>query len=502
MKERVVVYARYSSEKQTEQSIEGQIHVCTEYAEQNNMQIIQTYIDRAKTGRNDNREAFQQMLKDSAKHLFTTVLVYALDRFSRNRYDSAIHKSTLKKNGVRLISATQPISDNPEGILLESFLEGLAEYYSAELSQKLARGRRESIAKGQYIGGFVPYGYKIENKKYIIDENEAKTVKLIFQLFKKFRNYKDIVVYLQEHNIYNRKSAKFKQHQISNLLNNKIYTGLLQRGQNICENATPVIIPKEEFEEIQNIMKNSYIARSKSPVNFLLSGKVVCGECGANMIGDSGTGKLGKLYYYYCCQKRKISSKECISERIPKEQFERSIYKTAIEELKSEHFSSIVVKEIQTALKERSIDKRIQSLKKDLASIDKKLNNISSAIQNGIINDQIKKQNDELLDSKYQLEVEIDNLIKDPLNNLQPEEIKDYVINKYTKSSMETILNALIYKVYVYRDYVAILFNLRENDDSDNRKWIRKEFEYHAQRSTTEKTALLARFFVLQKAFA
>ena len=135
-----VIYARYSSHSQTDQSIEGQLKVCYEYAQANNINVIDEYIDRAQTGTNDNRLAFQKMISDSESHSFDLVIVYQFDRFARNRYDSAINKAKLKKNGVRVISVKENVSDDPSGILVEGVLESMAEYYSAELSQKIRRG--------------------------------------------------------------------------------------------------------------------------------------------------------------------------------------------------------------------------------------------------------------------------------------------------------------------------------------------------------------------------
>ena len=119
-----VIYARYSCDQQTEQSIEGQLRVCEEYAQRNNILILNTYIDRAMSGTNDNRPDFQKMIKDSAKKSFDYVLVYKLDRFSRNKFEATIHKKTLKDNGVKVLSAMENIPDTPEGIILESLLEG------------------------------------------------------------------------------------------------------------------------------------------------------------------------------------------------------------------------------------------------------------------------------------------------------------------------------------------------------------------------------------------
>ncbi|MBQ7307746.1 MAG: recombinase family protein [Clostridia bacterium] len=177
---KAVIYARYSSDSQTEQSIEGQLRVCKEYSEKNGLVIINEYIDRAMTGTNDKRPALQQILYDSKDKSFNFVIVYKLDRFSRNRYDSAVSRAILVKNGVKLLSATENISDAPEGILLDSVLVGLAEYYSVELSQKVKHGLKESRIKGQFTGGRTPYGYNVENLKIIINEIQANIVRLMF----------------------------------------------------------------------------------------------------------------------------------------------------------------------------------------------------------------------------------------------------------------------------------------------------------------------------------
>ena len=159
-----VIYARYSSERQTEQSIEGQLRECMAYAEHHDMMVVDTYIDRAMIGTNDNRNDFQRMLKDAQKKAWDVVLVYKLDRFSRNKYEMAIHKKTLKDYGISLVFAKEHIPEGPEGIILESLLEGMAEYYSAELAQKVSRGLRETRIKGNYAGGGITHA---DIKKFI-----------------------------------------------------------------------------------------------------------------------------------------------------------------------------------------------------------------------------------------------------------------------------------------------------------------------------------------------
>ena len=196
-----VIYARYSSDSQTEQSIEGQLHVCQDYAKRNDITIVATYIDRAMTGTNDKRSDFQRLLRDSNKQAWDYVLVYKLDRFSRNKYEMAIHKKTLKDNGIKLISAMENIPDTPEGIILESLLEGMAEYYSAELSQKVKRGMNETRKKGNFTGGTILYGYKVENKKIVINEEEAQVVKNLFVDYASGKLVMDILAELRQNGV-------------------------------------------------------------------------------------------------------------------------------------------------------------------------------------------------------------------------------------------------------------------------------------------------------------
>ena len=188
-----VIYARYSSDNQTEQSIEGQLRVCEEYAQKNDILILDTYIDRAMTGTNDNRADFQRMIKDSARKEWDYVLVYKLDRFSRDKYATAIHKKTLKDNGVKVLSAMENIPDTPEGIILESLLEGMNQYYSAELSQKVKRGMKETRLKGNYQGGGLPYGYKVINRKVTIDEPTAEVVRYMYEQYSKGAFVREII---------------------------------------------------------------------------------------------------------------------------------------------------------------------------------------------------------------------------------------------------------------------------------------------------------------------
>ena len=234
-----VIYARYSSNAQTEQSIEGQLTVCEKYARDNNLLIVNTYIDRAMTGTNDNRAAFQQMLSDSKNAPWEIVLVYAIDRFGRNSTEVILNKKKLTDNGKILISATQRTSENIDGtknldgILLENVYIGIAEYYSAEMSQKIRRGQDENRKKGLYCGGGVPYGYKVVDKKIVINEGEAEIVRYIFSQYAIGVYVPQIIKSLTEKGVLYR-GKPFNMNMLYNILRKEKYTGIYRHNGLFC----------------------------------------------------------------------------------------------------------------------------------------------------------------------------------------------------------------------------------------------------------------------------
>ena len=300
---KAVIYARFSSDKQNEASIEGQLRECMQYAEYNGMQVIGNYIDRAFSAKTDHRPEFQHMIKDSYKNLFDIVLVWKLDRFSRDRYDSAHYKRILKKNGVRVISATEAISESPEGILLESLLEGCAEYYSAELAVKVRRGMTENALKAKANGVRAPFGYYIDgDDKYQIDETLAPVVKEIYSLYLEGKRVKDIAKLMNARGIKNR-GYDMNYNSVFRILTNRKYIGEYKFGDILLPDAIPAIIDKDTFEDVQQRLKNNKKAPAmhRSEDDYLLTTRLFCGKCGAMMVGEIGTSHTQSKYRYYKC---------------------------------------------------------------------------------------------------------------------------------------------------------------------------------------------------------
>ncbi len=276
-----VIYARYSSDNQREESIEGQIRECTTFAEKNGITVLTSYIDRAYSARTDNRPDFQRMIRDSEKGLFDIIIVWKLDRFARDRYDSAHYKRQLKKNGVKVISATEIISDSSEGVLMESVLEGMAEYYSRELSEKVTRGMTENALKHRYNGGALPFGYTI-NKEQQFEPNpiEAPIVLEIFTQYANGDNMQAILNKLNGKGIHRSNGRKFSLDAISRMLNNRRYIGEYKFKDMVFPDGIPAIVPIELFEKVQERLAKTRKApaRHKAEDDYLLSTKLFCGS--------------------------------------------------------------------------------------------------------------------------------------------------------------------------------------------------------------------------------
>ena len=308
----IVIYARYSSDRQTEQSIEGQLKECYAYAKRNDYTIVGEYIDRAVTGTTDNRPEFQRMIEDSSKKHFKGVLVYQLDRFARNRYDSATYKAKLKKNGVRVLSARENISEDASCVLMEAVLEGMAEYYSIELAQKIKRGMDINAEKCLSTGGVVALGFKTENKQIQVDPLTAPIVVRIFEMYVEGHTMAEIIRYLNANQIKTSYGNDFNKNSINRILTNKRYIGTYTYCDTEIPDGLPRIIDDDLFWEAHMIMQKNKKApaRAKAVVDYLLSTKLFCGYCKTAMTGVSGTSSTAdrKYHYYQCVANRRDKS--------------------------------------------------------------------------------------------------------------------------------------------------------------------------------------------------
>ena len=304
----IVIYARFSSHNQTEQSIEGQLKTCYEFANKNNHVVLGEYIDRAISGTTDNRPEFQRMIEDSNKKCFDGVIVYQLDRFARNRYDSAIYKAKLKKNGVRVYSARENITNDASGILVEGLLESIAEYYSAELSQKIRRGMDINAEKCLSTGGNIALGFKVaSDKHFVIDEEASPTIVQIFEMYAGGQTVTQICEMLNAKQIKTSRGSMFNKNSLRKILQNKRYIGVYTYKDKEIPGGMPRIISDDLFYKVQEIIsKNKKApAHAKAKQEYLLTTKLFCGKCHEMMTGIKGTSHTNTSYYYYKCNNAK-----------------------------------------------------------------------------------------------------------------------------------------------------------------------------------------------------
>ena len=458
-----VIYARYSSDNQREESIEGQIRECTAYAERNGITVVRHYIDRALSAKTDNRPDFQQMIRDSNKKLFEIVLVWKFDRFARNRFDSANYKMILKKNNVHLISVMEPIAEGSQGILVETLLEGMAEYYSAELSEKVIRGQTENALKGKCTGGTGTIGYKIDaDKFYRIDPLISPLVLEAFQRYDNGEKIVEIMNYLNEKGVRNMLGGKLTCSSMNTMLKNRRYIGELSFRDTVVPDAIPAIVPKDLFDRVQKRMEKNKRApaRGKADEEYLLTTKLFCGKCERMMVGESGKSHTGAMHYYYKCSGAK-RLKDCDKKAVRKDWIERVVVRLTMQRVMDEEKINRLIDAILVMQEQE--DTTTPALRSQLAETESSIGNILKAIEQGIFTPSTKQRLDELEARKEEILVNIQTaeLQKPKLTREQMtawfEQFRhgDPANRDFQKRLIDTFVNA----VYVFDDKLVLTYN-------------------------------------------
>ncbi|WP_277301165.1 recombinase family protein [Veillonella montpellierensis] len=462
MSKNAVIYARYSSSNQREESIDGQIRECRAFAETNGYAIVNIYIDRALSARTDNRPEFLRMVQDSQQKSFEAVIVYQLDRFSRNRYDSAVYKARLKKHGVKVLSAKENISDDPASIVLESVLEGMAEYYSAELSQKVYRGLTENVLKGKWPGGVIPLGYKLTPEKRLeINPVEAQAVKMAFHMYVDGYKIITIINKLNSLGYRTRNNKLFARTSLFSILKNKRYTGTMIWRDIEIKSGIPAIITENIYLQAQEALKRRKKSHNTISNNYILVGKIICGECGGNMIGTCGTGKSGKVHYYYKCYNKHTKVTDCHAKNIRRDDLEHAVVAYTINMLKADGVIKIIAEQAAKANHAEDVPK-IKNIKARIKDLTAKINNYIKAIETGIISNTISKNmsiyEDEVKELKLELQKE--EILNKPFN-ITVDHVKFFLesmlqLDPKAKESQNIIINTFVRKIIVYDDFRVI----------------------------------------------
>lgn len=464
VKDKAVLYLRYSSESQTENSIEGQRRECLEFAKKNKIDVLGEYVDRAKTGTNDNRPDFQRMIHDSYTKAFGNVIVWKSDRFSRDRLDALKYKRELFSNGVKVLSVTEPNLDGPMGTLFDSMNDGMNQLYSEELSIKVRRGQRENVLNGKKLGGYLPFGLKAVGDHYEPDENEAPIVQEIFRLYGvDGLSILAISQRLAKQGVRKRNGKPLSHNNIERIITSEKYIGVIKCEGVRNEHAIEPIVSRELFDLCQKRRTKrkhkNYELRAKD--EYYLSGKVFCAECGAPYLGESGTSKTGKLHSYYKCNGAKHH--RCDARAIKKDDLEDALCALVLTVLADTEEEKEIADYIYG--QQRNDAPEVVSMKKRREEVEKQIGNFAKAIGMGIITDTTKSSLLALESEKKQLD---DALSKATIRykNFSKKEIEyalkelanyDYVTSKQKGA----LLNTFVHQVTISKSgEIVVQLNL------------------------------------------
>jgi len=464
---KAVIYARYSSDSQREESIEGQIRECTAFAEKNGITILKHYIDRAFSAKTDNRPEFQNMIKDSNKKLFDMVIVWKLDRFARNRYDSARYKAQLKKNGVKVVSATEVISEGAEGIILESVLEGYAEYYSADLSEKVIRGMTDNALKCKYNGGTLPLGYVIDEEQHFrIDPLTAPFVLEAYKRYDEGATMTEVRDWLNNSGVKNTWGQVLTYNSVRHLLINRRYIGEFKYRDVVIPDGIPAIVPLELFKRVQEkIEKNRKSpARHKAEEDYLLTTKLFCGYCGAYLCGESGKSRNGAVHRYYKCVSVKKKRTDCHKKPVRKQWIEDLVVKQTMDMLNNGKAIEAIVSMLMDLQDRENVN--LPLYEQQLTEVNTGINNLLNAIQQGIFTKSTKTRLEELEEARDELENRIacEKLAKPKMSA----EFITFWLHRFRKLDVtkkehrQMLIDAFVNSIFLYDDKMLITFNYKE----------------------------------------
>ena len=501
MTKKAAIYARFSSDNQRDESIDAQIRAIEEYAKRNNYNIVKVYADRAKSATSDKRPEFQKMIQDSSLGLFEVVIVHKLDRFSRDKYDSATYKRKLKQSGVKLVSVTENLDGSPESVILESLLEGMAEYYSKNLAREVMKGMRENAYQCKHTGGLPPLGYDVDpvTKQYVINEIEAAAIKLIFSMYLDGYGYGKIIEALNQKGHKTKLGKPFGKNSINSILRNEKYSGVYIFNRSPSKDAfgkrntsgskseeeiirieggMPAIISPEDYQKVlERIRVNKHSpAAYKAKESYLLSGLIVCGECFEklgqefSMMGNTRPiGRNKMKYSTYRCGNRD-NKKNCDNKELRREHIEYFV----ISELHSKIFNDSVIPQLVEQLNDyqNSLNterqEELSALKAKLQEINKQLDNIVSAVAQGFTQSAFLEKMTELEEQKSNVEISIKELDLNNKKTVITEDIlrqlfgmfKDYVAEKNIPE-IKKFIGSYVEKVIVYKEHVDVIFKIK-----------------------------------------
>ena len=491
---RSAAYARFSSDNQREESIDAQLRAIHEYAQRNGLVVVKEYIDRAKSATTDNRPEFLQMIEDVTDGSFDCVIVHKLDRFSRNRYDSAFYKRQLKRAGIQLFSVVEHLDDSPESVIMESVLEGMSEYYSKNLAREVRKGLHENALKGVHTGGIPPLGYDLDpqTKTLIVNEGEAEIVRLIFNRTLEGYGYGEIMDELNRLECRTKRGHAFSKNSLYSILKNEKYIGtyIYNRSASkdvdgkrnghrqkpreewiVIEDAIPAIIDKEDFELVKRKMATRMQTRSHSHAKerYFLTSKMECGICGGSYVGTRRRrGNDGTLWTAYGCNRRqRTKSADCRNKEVSKEAVERFVLERLAEYVFDDRYIPKITREYNRHLKAQvgASDGRQRTLQSRLVKMEKEIDRLVDLLMKSSSNALLDRLN-ALEEDKVVLQSELDTVQRQAQERTVTEaEVRDAfaqirrLLSAGELGDVKRVIDTYIQKIVVWPEKVVVYFN-------------------------------------------
>ena len=461
-----VAYARYSSAGQRDVSIDQQLQDIRAYAAREGYNIVYEYADRAKSGfkKTENRTEFQSMLRAAEGGSFDTVIAWKVDRFGRNRRESAIFKGQLADCGVSVVYAMEPIPDGAAGCLTEGMLEAIAEWYSRNLSENVRRGLYDNAKRGIVNGGKMLGYRKTAEGHYEIDETSAPLVRRIFTLYSQGNSASSIAKMLNEEGIPSPLGVKFRIATITFMIQNESYIG----NYHYCNVpiSIPPIIDKELWDICQLQRQKRTKKWTKGNVDYLLSGKMKCGLCGATLVGNHCACK-GGIYSYYTCGNKKIGGKCRLTTR-RKAVYEKKIFDFIFDNLLYGPYKERFVDNVVSTLKTQQEESPVRIQEAELRNISRRIDNLNNAISEGIWMPSTLQLLKDLTKQSEDLQKKVTHQRMTDRQMVSRDRILFYLHkvmdgDRNDPDFLKTITTGFINSITVYDDWLRMVINAADN---------------------------------------
>ena len=451
-----VLYARYSSDKQREASIDDQLRVCRDFCRAEGIEVLHEYADYALSGKTDRRPEFRQMIANAPESDY--VVVYMFDRFSRDRYDSATYKKALRECGVRVVSATEKVDDTPEGGLQEGLLEILSEYYVRDLARKVRRGMEGNALKAK-DNGYRIFGYRTdpETRRYVIDEDEARAVRSVFSRYIGGESIYSIASRMAADGWATNTGSPVDYNWVWRVLTRKAYTGLYSWGGIEVEGGMPVIIDPDTFAKAQATPKKKP-REGEDWSTFRLTGKLYCGHCGKPMHGAGGTGKKGRRYYYYACKESDGCKRPWVRRELVEDSLAQAVLDVASDESQMRMVARRIVEAYDLA---NDAQARLAEREERRAALERERHNMSMAARMGFVTEENVRRNDEITELLHDLHNRRGILMSEA-QGITEDEIVEFLAHGFDREDEDFIFGSFTNKVYLVDDCMLAVFNYRD----------------------------------------